>query len=95
VHIKNLKSYHRDSTVKKCSSHFQKQGGDAINFDCSENEDNKDDKFERSDMKDWSNQQQPKEQYKDEDNNHTENEVSDSDCTSRQRGLKIWSKNLM
>jgi hypothetical protein len=48
VHVKNLKPYHGSSDTS-FPSHFQKQGGDANNFDYSEV---KEEKFERSDMKD-------------------------------------------
>jgi hypothetical protein len=46
VHVKNLKPYH-GSQNRNFSYNFQKQGGDANNFDYSED---KDGKFERSDM---------------------------------------------
>jgi hypothetical protein len=79
VHIKNLKPFH-GSTSKKFSFHFQKQGGDANSFDYS---DNKDRKFERSYIKDKRDRQQPKEQYKDDENNQTDKDSSyskEEDC---------------
>jgi hypothetical protein len=48
VLVKNLKLF-QGSNSRNFSSNFQKQGGDANNFDHSEDED---EKFERSDMKD-------------------------------------------
>jgi hypothetical protein len=72
VHIKNLKPYHGDSTFKNFSNHYQKQGGGANYFDCSDNEE---EKLEKSNMKDRRNRQQPNEQDKDQ----MEHEVSNSD----------------
>ncbi len=51
VYVKNLKPF-KGSNSRNFLSNFQKQGGDANNFDHSEDED---EKFERSDMKDMSN----------------------------------------
>ncbi len=55
---------------------FQKQGGDANNFDHSDNED-EDEKFERSDKKDEKDKQRPKEQYKEDDEDKTDQGSSD------------------
>ena len=63
VHVKNLKPF-TGSNSRNFSSNFQKQGGDANNFDHSEDED---EKIERSDMKDRKDKRRPKEQYQEED----------------------------
>jgi hypothetical protein len=63
--LKNNKPF-QDLTSKKFSSHFQKQGVDANNFD---SEGDEEEKFERSDMKDKG---RPKEQYKEDDEDKTD-----------------------
>ncbi len=75
VHVKNLKPF-EGSNSRNFSSNFQKQGGDANNFDQSEDED---EKFERSDMKDRRDKRRPKEQYKEDDEDKTNQGSSDSD----------------
>ena len=76
VHVKNLKPF-EGSNSRNFSSNFQKQGGDANNFDHSGDED-EDEKFERSDMKDRKDKRRPKEQYKEDDEDKTESE--DEEC---------------
>jgi hypothetical protein len=57
VHVKNLKPF-KGSNSRNFSSNFQKQGGDANNFDHSEDED-ENEKFERSDRKDKRDKRRP------------------------------------
>jgi hypothetical protein len=64
--------------LRNFSSNFQKQGGDANNFDHSGDKDG-DEKFERSDMKDKRDKRRPKEQYKEDDEDKTDQGSSDSE----------------
>ncbi len=73
MHVKNLKPF-TGSNSRNLSSNFQKQGGDANNFNHSEDED---EKFERSDRKDKKDKRRPEEQYKEDDEDKTDQGSSD------------------
>jgi hypothetical protein len=55
------------------------------NFDYSEKEEHKDKKIQRRDMKDKRDRQQPKEQYKDNNNDQTNRDSSDEDSEDEDR----------
>jgi hypothetical protein len=88
VHGKNLKPF-QGSNSRNISSNFQKQGGDANNFDHSED---KEEKFERSDMKDRRDKQRPKEQYKEDDEDKTDQGSSDSDSEDEECRITFPTK---
>jgi hypothetical protein len=88
VHVKNIKPF-QGSNSRNFSSNFHKQGGDANNFDHLED---KDEKVERSDMKDRRDKRLPKEQYKKDDEDKTDQGSSDSDLKDEECRIIFSSK---